>query len=102
MIPDLPSEFADSFMCSFDSSSLFTNVLLDDVINICADYLICTGNISTFSRETFVELMNFATRSVEFSFNNIVYPVSQKKCREFDAIEPLDYHEQNFSAQPIV
>ena len=26
-----------------------------------------------FSRETFVELMNFATTSVEFSFNNKMY-----------------------------
>ena len=29
--------------------------------------------MSAFSRETFVELMNFVMRSVEFSFNNIMY-----------------------------
>ena len=73
MIRDLPSEFADSFMCSFDISSIFTNVLLDDIVNICADSIFGTGNMSTFSRETFVELMKFATRFVAFSFNNIMY-----------------------------
>ena len=55
-----------------DISSLFTNVPLDEVINICADSPFGRSNMSAFRKETFGELMNFATRSVEFSFNNIM------------------------------
>ena len=44
-----------SFMCSFDISSLFTNVPLN------------------FAEEVFIELMETATHSVEFSFNNELY-----------------------------
>ena len=61
-------------MCSFDVSSLFTNVPLDETIMICADALYDNPDTQPqFSKEVFVELMRSATSTVEFSFNNIMY-----------------------------
>ena len=62
------------FLCSFDVSSLFTNVPLAETIEICADALY--NSVLTpppFPRNIFVELMQTATCSVEFSFNNIMH-----------------------------
>ena len=65
---------ASTFMCSFDISSLFTNVPLAETIQICADSL-CNflPTPPTFPRNVFVELMELATCSVDFSFNNIMH-----------------------------
>ena len=61
-------------MCSFDVSSLFTNVPLDETIVVCADALYDNPDTQPqFSKEVFVELMRSATSTVEFSFNNIMY-----------------------------
>ena len=38
-IRDLPSEFADSFVCSFNVSSIFTNVLRDDSFHFFILYI---------------------------------------------------------------
>ena len=62
-------------MCSFDVSSLFTNVPLDETIKICADALY--DNLESqpcipkevFDRTT----MDSATSTVELSFDNIIY-----------------------------
>ena len=63
-----------SFICSFDISSLFTNVPLSDTIKICADALYRSEHKSPpFPEEVFIELMETATRSVEFSFDNEMY-----------------------------
>ena len=59
------------FLCSFDISSLFTNVPLAETIQICAETLY--NDFLTpppLPRNVFVELMHLATSSVEFSFNN--------------------------------
>jgi len=63
------------FLCSFDISSLFTNVPLVETIQLCADAL-HNNNVlpqPSFPRDIFVELMQLATSSVEFSFNNNMY-----------------------------
>ena len=63
-----------TFMCSFDISSLFTNVPLDETIGICADALYRGGlDCPPLPENTFRELMLIATRGVEFSFNNQMY-----------------------------
>ena len=65
---------ASTFMCSFDISSLFTNVPLAETIQICADSLYnFFPTPPTFPRNVFVELMELATCSVDFSFNNIMH-----------------------------
>ena len=59
------------FLCSFDISSLFTNVPLVETIEICSDALYNDDSMApSFPHNIFVELMQLATSSVEFSFNN--------------------------------
>ena len=63
------------FMCFFDISSLFTNVPLEETINICADTLYFDDSDAQplISKAVFIELMKSATSGVEFSFNDIMY-----------------------------
>ena len=59
-------------MCSFDISSLFTNVPLDETIGICADALYRGGlDCPPLPENTFRELMLIATRGVEISFKKL-------------------------------
>ena len=61
---------------SFGITSLFTNVPLDEVISICADFFLYRNpltSVPSSSESVFVELMEFATKSVSFSFNNTTY-----------------------------
>ena len=68
------------FLCSFDISSLFTNIPLVETIEICADALYNDESMAaSFPRNVFVELMQLATSSVEFSFNNNMH-------RQIDAV----------------
>ena len=62
------------FLCFFDISSLFTNVPLAETIQICADALYSSEHPpSPFPRQIFIQLMEMATSSVEFSFNDIMH-----------------------------
>ena len=62
------------FMCSFDVSSLFTNVPLDETIKICSDALCNDSDLQPLiPKDVFVELTKSATSSFEFSFNNTMY-----------------------------
>ena len=75
---DVIQNFKDAnnlFMYSFDISSLFTNVPLEETINICADALCCDDSDAQplISKAVFIELMKSATSGVEFSFNDIMY-----------------------------
>ena len=62
------------FLCFYDVCSLFTNVPLAETIEICANALY-DGELTLppFPRAVFVELMQTATSSAEFSFNNIMH-----------------------------
>ena len=56
------------FMCSFDVSSLFTNILLDEAIKICSKALYDQSNSQpVIPKDVLVELMKSATSLVEFS-----------------------------------
>ena len=63
------------YMVSFDITSVFTNVPLDEVISICADFLYQNPLISvpSFPESIFVELMELATKSISFSFNDTMF-----------------------------
>ena len=63
------------FMVSFDITSLFTNASLDEVISTCADFLYqCPlTSVPSFPDSVFMELMELATKSVSFSFNDTMY-----------------------------
>ena len=67
---DLQMHPKETFLCSFDIRSLFTNVPLSETVQICA-YELYGGK--HYAEEIFVELMNTATKSVAFSFNNNMY-----------------------------
>ena len=63
------------FMCSFDISSLFTNIPLEETINICADALYYNDSDAQphISKAVFIKLIKSATSGVELSFNDIMY-----------------------------
>ena len=62
-------------MVSFDITSLFINVPLDQVISIYVDFLYRSPltSVPSFPESVFVELMELATKSVSFSFNDTMY-----------------------------
>ena len=63
------------FMVSFKIISQFTNVPLNEVISICADFLYRSPltSVPFFPESVFVELIELATKSVSFSFNDTIY-----------------------------
>ena len=64
----------NSIICSYDIASLFTNVPLTEVFQICAQLLLHRDLIPPpISESVFVEQLKMATRSVEFSFNYSMY-----------------------------
>ena len=73
-IQKLTTDSDQTFLCSFDISSLFTNIPLGETIQICADSLY-ESNLTPpiMDKDVFIELINIATTSVEFSFNNKMY-----------------------------
>ena len=75
IICQLPFCNDSQFLVSFDIVSLFTNIPLDETISICADFLYCGPSTSVlpFPENVFVELMEIATKSVSFSFNEVMY-----------------------------
>ena len=81
------------FLCSFDILSLFSDVPLAETIQICADALYSSGHPPTpFPWQIFVELVEMATSSVEFSFNDIMH-------RQIDGVamgSPLDQPSPTF------
>ena len=66
---DLRLEGKDVYLCSFDISSLFTNVPLKETIGICAEALYKDpSSTPPIPQAIFIELMESASSSVEFSF----------------------------------
>ena len=63
------------FMCSFDIKSLFTNVPLEETINICLQTLYHDENVTRpiVPEELFKKLMMKATTEVEFSYDDVMY-----------------------------
>ena len=75
IIRRLPVCIESQFLVSFDVVSLFTNILLDETISICADLLYRGPSIASlpFPGAVFIELMGIATKSVSFSFNETMF-----------------------------
>ena len=62
------------FLCSFDISSLFSNVPLAETIQICADALYSSEPApAPFPRQIFFELKEMGTLSVDFGLNDIMH-----------------------------
>ena len=61
-------------MASFDVTSLFTNIPLDETIKIIAGQLFSNSNsFKGFSRDEFVKLLNLAAKDCHFIFNGKFY-----------------------------
>jgi len=62
-------------LCSFDVVSLFTNVPLLETVDICANALYHSSDVSppTLSETSFKRLMIMVTTGVEFSFDDVMY-----------------------------
>ena len=66
-----------AFLSSYDVFSLFTNVPVAEIIEICIDALYNDKlTLPSFPWASFVELMQMTTTFVEFSFNNTVHSES--------------------------
>ena len=64
----------NEFMCSFDVSSLFTNVPLDETIQICLDKLYALSNPpAMLPRSALKDLLVFATKKSHFVFDGQYY-----------------------------
>ena len=59
----------NEIMCSFDVSSLFTNVPLDETIQICLDKLYALSDPPALPRSVLKVLFEFATKKSHFIFN---------------------------------
>ena len=62
----------NSFMCSFDVESLFTNVPLNESIELACKYVYESENRPTFDRKHFRKLLEFATSGV-FHHKDVLY-----------------------------
>ena len=64
-----------TFMCSFDVVSLFTNIPLAETLQICLDALYRSEDISppTIPESLLKKLLLKATTEVEFSFDGVMY-----------------------------
>ena len=66
--------YPESFLCSFDVSSLFTMIPLDETIEITLDYVFENKEkVEGLSRTKFKKLLVMATKETNFIFNNKVY-----------------------------
>ena len=63
----------DSIMCSSDVASLFTNVPLDETIQICLDKLYCLPDPRALPRKVLRKLLEFATKKSHFIFDGQYY-----------------------------
>ena len=68
-------DIADTYMCSFDIASLFTNIPLAATVQICLDSLYRDPGIvkPALPEKLFESLLMKATTEVEFSFNGVMY-----------------------------
>ena len=64
----------DHFMASLDIESLFTNIPLNEIIDICIDDLFCdTDTIQNLDRNDMRELLNLAAYESFFIFDQVMY-----------------------------
>ena len=62
-------------MASLDVDALFTNIPLDETIDICVKKLFKTPDtlVKGISKNDFRDLLNLATKESFFTFNNVFY-----------------------------
>ena len=71
---DVRAQNTDFWMSSFDVDSLFTNIPLEETINICCDELFSTRNeVSGLNKQQFRILLELATKESFILFNGQYY-----------------------------
>jgi hypothetical protein len=64
----------DVIMASFDVKSLFTNIPLDETINIIINKCFASAtNYHAISRDQFRELLNLSVKNCHFLFDGVLY-----------------------------
>jgi hypothetical protein len=62
------------FMCSFDVVSLFTNIPIDETIDICLDKVFHDNDtVHNMSRVQFRKLLSYCVKQNHFMYNGIIY-----------------------------
>ena len=61
------------FMVSFDVESLFTNIPLNETINIAVDLILENKPEIELTKKDLTELFEFATKYTHFSFNGNIF-----------------------------
>lgn len=62
------------YLCSFDVSSLFTNIPLQETIEICiSELFLLTDTIANFDRNDFRKLLEMATMGCHFLFKGVLF-----------------------------
>ena len=62
------------FMASLDVDSLFTNIPLDETINICTESIFNESDtVEGLNKSAFKELLSLATKESYFIFNELLY-----------------------------
>ena len=63
----------NNFLVSFDVSSLFTNIPLNETIEQALDYILSNNPEVNISRKDLKKLLQFATSETHFHFNGEIY-----------------------------
>ena len=74
-VDDILTQNSDLYMASLDADALFTNIPLDETINICVKKRFETQDalVKGISKNDFRNLLNLATKESLFTFNNTFY-----------------------------
>ena len=99
---EITQQNMEKFMVSFDVESLFTNIPLDETINICIDRVYKRKKkVYGLLKRHFKQLLTYATKSSYFLFNGVYYsqidgvamgsPLGPNLANLF-----LAYHEENW------
>ena len=74
----------NGIMCSLDVSSLFTNVPLEETLNICLDKLYSLADPPALPRVVLRKLLEFATKKSHFLFDGKYYDQIDGEGRKLD------------------
>ena len=71
---DMLSISSALFMCSFDDLSLYTNIPVDEAIDICLNKFYCNDEIVyNLIRSQLKKLLNYCVKQHQFAFNDNIY-----------------------------
>ena len=102
-VDEILTQNSDLYMASLDVDALFTNISLDETIDICIKKFFKTPNtlVERISKNDFRDLLNLATKESFFTFNDkfyiqvdgvaMVYPLGPILANTF-----LSHHEENW------